>query len=215
MSPGLQPHADELLGDYTCPYIAAMTAPRGSGSIRQRRPGVWEIRVAAGTDPVTGRTLQRSVTFRGSEPDAYDYRQELAAEYVARRSVTKAAPMLTIAELLQRWLSADQPWRPSTTIGYRSNARFLGADITLAGTRAVSLTPRDVRRAFARWERDGASRAVIGGRFRVLRADEGRNWRSTTVPSLTSKVQVTDKKRHSREPAGHLFLRSTDQKVGV
>jgi hypothetical protein len=77
-----------------------MTAPRGSGSIRQRRPGVWEIRVAAGTDPVTGRTLSRSVTFRGSEPDAHAYREELAAEYVARRSVAKAAPKLTLAELL-------------------------------------------------------------------------------------------------------------------
>lgn len=150
-----------------------MTAPRGSGSIRQRRPGVWEIRVAAGTDPVTGRTLQRSVTFRGSELEAHAYRTELAAEYVARRSVAKAAPMLTIAELLERWLSADQPWKPSTRIGYRSNARFLGADVTLAGVRVVSLTPRDVRRALARWERAGASRAVIGGRFRVLRAAVG------------------------------------------
>jgi len=134
---------------------------------------VWEIRVAAGTDPVTGRTLQRSVTFRGNESDAHAYRQGLAAEYVARRSVTKAAPMLTIIELLGRWLNADQPWKPSTRIGYRSNARFLGADVPLADMRVVSVTPRDVRRAFARWERDGASPAVIGGRFRVLRAAVG------------------------------------------
>ncbi|MET0902812.1 MAG: hypothetical protein ABWZ52_06210, partial [Acidimicrobiales bacterium] len=150
-----------------------MTAPRGSGSIRQRQPGVWEIRVAAGTDPVTGRTLQRSVTFRGSEGDAHAYRQELAAEFVARRSVAKAAPMLTIAELLERWLHADQPWKPSTRVGYRSNARFLGTDASLAGMRVVSLTPRDLRGAFARWERDGAARAVIGGRFRVLRSAVG------------------------------------------
>lgn len=150
-----------------------MTAPRGSGSIRQRRPGVWEIRVAAGTDAVTGRTLQRSVTFRGSARDANAYRQELAAEYVARRSVTRAAPMLTIAELLERWLHADQPWKPSTTISYRSNARFLGTDPMLACSRVVSMSPRHVRRAFARWERDGASLAVIGGRFRVLRAAIG------------------------------------------
>lgn len=150
-----------------------MTAPRGSGSIRQRRPGVWEIRIAAGIDPVTGRTLQRSVTFHGAEVDALAYRKELAAEYLARRSVTKAAPMLTIAELLDRWLHADQPWKPSTMIGYRSNARFLAADRALATTRVLSLTPRDVRRAFARWERDGASLTVIGGRFRVLRAAVG------------------------------------------
>jgi integrase len=150
-----------------------MTTGWGSGSIRERRPGVWEIRVAAGTNPVTGRTLQRSVTFRGSERDANVYRRELAAEYVARRSVATAAPMLTIAELLERWLHADQPWKPSTRVGYRSNARFLGAEPTLGQSRVVSLTPRDVRRAFARWEGDGASVSVIGGRFRVLRAAVG------------------------------------------
>ncbi len=158
---------------YVHPYIAAMTEARGSGSIRQRRPGVWEIRVAAGTDPVTGRTLQRSVTFHGSQGDAYTYRIELAAEYVARRSVTKAAPMLTVEELLARWLAADQPWKPSTLVGYRSNVRGLIADAALARARVVSLTPRELRRAFARWERASASSAVVGGRFRALRAAIG------------------------------------------
>ena len=38
--------------------------------MRERRPGVWEIRIAAGTDPVTGPTLRRSVTFRGGPGDA-------------------------------------------------------------------------------------------------------------------------------------------------
>lgn len=150
-----------------------MTAPKGTGSIRQRRPGVWEVRVAAGTDPVTGRTLQRSVTFRGSAPDAEAYRSELAAEYVARRSITRAAPMLTVEELLTRWLEADHPWKPSTAVGYRSNVRHLIADRPLASARVVSLTPRVIRQAFARWERSGASGAVIGGRFRALRSAVG------------------------------------------
>ena len=47
-----------------------MTAIKGQGTLRERRPGVWEIRVAAGTDPVTGRTIQRSVTFHGDAADA-------------------------------------------------------------------------------------------------------------------------------------------------
>jgi hypothetical protein len=81
--------------------------------------------------------------------------------------------MLTVAQLLERWLSADQPWKPSTRIGYRSNARFLGTDPTPGGVRVVSLTPGDVRRVFERWERDGATVAVIAGRFRVLRSAVG------------------------------------------
>lgn len=146
-----------------------MAASRGAGTIRERRPGVWEIRIAAGSDPVTGRTLQRSVTFYGTGPDAEAYRVELAAEYAARRSVAQAAPMLTVGELLGRWLQADQAWKPSTRVGYVSNVKHLRTD-PLAGARVVSLTPRQVRAAMARWEAAGGSPAVIGGRFRVLRA---------------------------------------------
>ena len=119
---------------------------------------------------MTGGTLYRSVTFRGDHDDAERYRAELAAEYRARRSITKAAPMLTVSELLDRWLAADHPWKPSTLIGYRSNAKALQADIGLASARAVSLTPRLIRAAFARWSEEGAGPTVISGRFRVLRS---------------------------------------------
>src|SRR5262245_32962388 len=120
--------------------------------MRQRRPGVWEIRVAAGTDPVTGRTQQRSVTFHGSEEDADAYRSALAAERHARRSISQPAPRVTVAALLDRWLEADHPWRPSTRVGYASNARHICADECLGATRVVDVTPRVMRAAFARWE---------------------------------------------------------------
>jgi len=134
---------------------------------------VWEIRVAAGSDPVTGRTIQRSVTFSGSRDEAELYRFELAAEYAARRSVARAAPMLAVGELLERWLLADHPWRPSTWVGYRANARSLCRDRVLARARVVSLTPQQVRQAFARWQAAGKTVSVIVGRFRVLRAAIG------------------------------------------
>jgi hypothetical protein len=141
--------------------------------MRERRPGVWEIRMAAGTDPVTGRSLQRSVTFRGSASEAELYRVELAEEYAARRSGTRAAPMLTVAELFERWLIADHPWKPSRQVGYASNARLVTADRKLAATRVVSPTPQAVRAAFARWNAAGASTATVAVRFRVLRSAIG------------------------------------------
>jgi integrase len=141
--------------------------------MRERRPGVWEIRVAAGTDPVTGRTVQRSVTFRGGEADAWAYRRALAEDHRARRSIARAAPRVTVAALLERWLEADHPWRPSTRVGYASNARHLRADEHLAGARVADLTPKTVRAACARWEAHGASLAVVSGRFRVLRSAIG------------------------------------------
>lgn len=141
--------------------------------MRERRPGVWEIRVAAGTDPVTGRTLQRSVTFYGEAADADAYRSQLAGEYAERRIVTREAPMLTTAELLERWLAADHAWKPSTWVGYRSNAKHLAADAVLARTKVVSITPRLLRTAFERWKANGATFSVVAGRFRALRSAVG------------------------------------------
>ena len=66
------------------------------------------------TDPVTGRTLTRSVTFHGDRHAGERYANELAAEYRARRSVAKASPLLTVSELLERWIAAEHPWKPST-----------------------------------------------------------------------------------------------------
>lgn len=146
------------------------TSAKGAGSLRERRPGVWEIRIAAGTDPVTGRVIQRSITFHGTAVDAETYRQELAAEYARRRVATRAAPLLTVGELVERWLLADHPWRPSTWVGYRSVARQLANDAELAGVRVVSLTPRQLRATFARWSAAGATPSVIGGRFRAVRS---------------------------------------------
>ena len=104
--------------------------------------------------------MTRSVTFRGTHNEAERYGSELAAEYRARRSVAKAAPMLTVSELLDRWLMADHPWKPSTLVGYASNANALRADDTLAPLRVVSLTPRILRTAFARWTAAGAGPAA-------------------------------------------------------
>lgn len=58
-------------------------------------------------------------------------------------------------------------------VGYRSAARGLIQDRRLADTRAVSLTPVQLRTTFARWSTDGVTLSVIGGRFRVLRAAIG------------------------------------------
>ncbi len=102
---------------------------------------MWEIRVAAGTDPVTGRTIQRSVTFHGTEADARTYSADLAADATTRRAITAPAPLITVAAVLNRWLDADQPWKPSTYVGYRSNAGFLQRD-PLGSVRVATLDPR-------------------------------------------------------------------------
>ena len=64
--------------------------------MRERGPGVWEIRVAVGVDPVSGRTVQRSFAFHGCAEEAELRRKELAAEWADRRAVRRAAPFLSV-----------------------------------------------------------------------------------------------------------------------
>lgn len=98
----------------TLPAVPARRR-RGSGSQRQRRPGVWEIRVPALPDPVTGRPRQLSVTVYGSHADANARRVLLACTGPRTRSATQ-----TLGGLLQAWLEADHPWkRPPWSVTVR------------------------------------------------------------------------------------------------
>ena len=56
-------------------------ARRGSGSIRERRAGVWEIRVVVPNDPHTGRSIQRSFTMHGDADTAEAYRIDLVERF--------------------------------------------------------------------------------------------------------------------------------------
>ena len=140
--------------------------------MRERTPGAWEIRVAVGVDPVSGRTVQRSFAFHCCAEDAQLLRKELAAEWSERRAIRRAAPFLAVGELLERWLSAHHDSRPATWIVVRSNVKALRAD-PLAARRVSTLKPEHVRAAMAAWSSAGASVAVVSGRFRVLRSAIG------------------------------------------
>jgi hypothetical protein len=140
--------------------------------MRERSPGNWEIRVAVGIDPISGRTVQRSFAFHGGVEDAELRRKELAGEWAERRVNRRTAPFLTVGELLERWLCAHHDWRPATWIGARSNVKALSAD-PLAVRRVSTLKPEHVRAAMAAWSSAGASVAVVSGRFRVLRSAIG------------------------------------------
>jgi integrase len=144
----------------------------GQGSVRQRRPGVFEIRVAVGVDPGSGRTVQRSFQFHGSAEEAGERRAELAAQFAEYRAVRRAAPFLTVGELLERWIGAHHDWRPSTWTGVRSTVKALAAD-PIASRRVSSLRPETVRAVMASWKEAGAGVSIVSGRFRVLRSALG------------------------------------------
>jgi integrase len=142
------------------------------GTMRERSPGTWEIRVSVGVDPFSGRTVQRSFAFHGCAEDAELRRKELAAEWAEWRAIRRAAPFLTVGELLDRWFAASHDWRPANWISARSNVKALNGD-GLSARRVSTLKPEHVRAAMTSWSSRGATVAVVSGRFRVLRSAIG------------------------------------------
>ena len=102
---------------------------RGAGSLRERRPDVWEVRVALGPDPVSGRSRVRSITVHGDQEMARAAQVRWAAEAGVVRMRRHAWPGMTVAELLAEWIAADHGWRPSTLVGYRSAAKHVAYDL--------------------------------------------------------------------------------------
>jgi integrase len=72
-----------------------------SGGLRQRQPGVWEVRLEAGRDPVTGRRLQISKSVKGSKRDAQRVLNELAAKADKGQYGGTAT---TFRQLSEQWL---------------------------------------------------------------------------------------------------------------
>jgi len=53
--------------------------------VRERSPGVWEVRVVVGFDPARARSIQRSFTVHGDAALAGQARRDLVAEYGSAR----------------------------------------------------------------------------------------------------------------------------------
>jgi integrase len=90
--------------------------------MRERQPGVWELRVRSGRDPVTGRYAQISRTFRGGKRQAEAALARLSSEVAEGRH---AGTGQTVAYLLDQWIEHLEAMgrTPKTVDGYRSLAR--------------------------------------------------------------------------------------------
>jgi len=165
-------HCDSVGVSIVVRTVALMRDARGGGSLRQRRPGVREVRVAVGPDPVSGRSRYRSLTVRGDRESAQEARQRWAAKAELVRSSGRTRPGITLAALLREWQCADHGWRPSTVAGYRSVAGFL-TQYPVGSRRAVDLTPKVLAAACADWRSQGWPDPTVWARMRVLRSALG------------------------------------------
>jgi len=129
---------------------AADRSERGTGSVRERSPGVWEVRVVVGFDAARSRSIQRSFTVHGDAVLAGTARRELVAGYgLTCAEVRHAAPAVTVGELLEGYLGSAQLREPATAASHRHVVSTL-LDDPLCRCRLQVLTPAVMRAAICR-----------------------------------------------------------------
>ena len=117
-----------------------MAALRKAPGMRERSPGVWELVVESGRDPVTGRRRQTSRTFHGTLREAKLARAELLVEAShGQHDGTNA----TVGDLFEEWiLELERKGRsPNTIHCYRRTYRR-NIEPTLARVRVTKVTTK-------------------------------------------------------------------------
>lgn len=185
--------------------------------MRERRPGVWEVRVVVGNDPATGVSRQRSFTVYGDEDVVRDRRRELVAQFgVDRSALYCRAAGWTVAELLERFLAGEHTWAPATRSSHTSVARWLAAE-QIGSAGVAVLTPQLVEARIAAWRRAGASIALVWARWAVLSsclswASRQRLVRSNPIASMKAPPRPLPR-RHLRMEDIAVLLRAADAEV--
>ena len=87
----------------------------GSGSMREREPGVFELTVFIGRDPLTAKRRTRTKVFRGNKADAAKALAALQTDIGDERPST-TGPATTLGELLDRWMEFAEPELSPTTV---------------------------------------------------------------------------------------------------
>lgn len=97
-----------------------MKRANGSGSLRPKGPGRWELRVNEGPDPAQpGRYRQRSRTFKGTERNARAALRALVAEVEQDRlKATRGTLSFVLDEYMRALERAGRS--PNTLLAYRS-----------------------------------------------------------------------------------------------
>ncbi len=94
------------------------------GSMRERRPGYWQLRVFEGADPLTGKKQYRTQSFRGTKRQAQSALASLVSQVNGGVIQTRTC---TVTELIDAWLAhiENVGRSPSTLYNYRRLVRQL------------------------------------------------------------------------------------------
>jgi len=160
-------------------------------TLREKRPGVWEVRVFTGTND-RGKPTQVSRTVRGRKRDA----QRVASELEQGPGRTSPAGR-TVSDLLDAWVHQNlDTWAASSARDQQSRVKSLKRD-AIVRVPLARLSVADVERWRARLRRAGMADAGIRNQHGVLRAALSLavrwGWVTTNVAAMarlrSSKVQ--------------------------
>ncbi len=136
-----------------------MAGLRKAPGMRERRPGVWELIVQAGRDPLTGRHRQVSRIFEGSLREAKAARARLLVEVQQGRHVGTQA---TLDDLCTDWLiELKRKDRSPTTV--REYERRYQHDIqpTLGSMHVSKVTTKMLTDLYGAHQQRGQSAASV------------------------------------------------------
>ncbi len=195
------------------------------GSMREKRPGYWELRAFAGADPLTGQKRYRTRTFRGTKRQASSALAVLVTEVDGGVVEPKKC---TVAELLDAWLEhiENVGRSPSTLHGYRRLVRqlppgFLAQPLAKVTPKVVDDLYRFLARQTTRKPatvlrfhtvlRAAFAQAVRWGwldRNPIERATPPRVHSVETVPpTVVDVLRVLDRAAASRNPENAIVFR--------
>ncbi len=119
-----------------------------AGSMKERSPGVWRLRVFTGRDARTGNPQQLHETFRGTEAAAKKRLAVLVGKVEdGKFDRTKA----TMSQLLDRWLANIEGERSSTTIRDYRGAIEHAIRPALGSTKVAKLGPDQLDAWYQHW----------------------------------------------------------------
>jgi integrase len=160
--------------------------------------GSWEIRVYAGTDPLTGRKRWISRGVKGTKRDAIKAERALQVQVQEGKQTGVSG---TVGSLLEEWYAQASPrWSKKYAAGVRSilDHRWLPQ---LGKVKLQKLTPFDLDRCYRRWEAERLEPATIGQYHAVIRRAlrQGVRWGWITA-NVASQATPPPLRHHQLVP---------------
>jgi integrase len=161
--------------------------------LREKRPGVWEIRIFTGSDD-RGKPTQVSRTVRGTKREA----QRVMAALESRPAAHAAGR--TVADVITAWRETNEyVWSEATRRDYASRAAQIDKD-QIARIAVARLGVADVEQWHARMRKRRVGEAAIRCRHVVLRAALSQAVRWEWVPAnVASRATLRAARKTPRE----------------